>query len=333
MGEEFLDHNAFVTQQPVHLLDCVLAELAQCLRQALSDGMDGQRRSPVLYIRVRITAGSTKNKDLKRATTSDQIGVERLQLIRRMAVARHKCIGIRQTSTTLLPKAESERLAHECGALRRRRKVDASAMMWTVLLGLGTGRERTLAGLRRTDERVTGKSLAPSSFDDRFSTELARMFRAVLREVMTNLAASEVRYGGVLEGFRDVLVADATVVKLHRLLARRFPGTRKSSSPAAAKLHRVMSASGTGAHKVKVTGERANEPRTLQMGPWVEGRLLLFELSYFRYQFFDAIDRNGGYFITRLAANADPCIVATHRQWRGRSIELVGQRLREVAGR
>ena len=98
---------------------------------------------------------------------------------------------------------------------------------------------------------------------------------------MTKLAASEVRYGGVLEGFRDVLVADATVVKLHRLLARRFPGTRKNSSPAAAKLHLVMSASGTGAHKVKVTGERANDHRTLQMGPWVEGRLLLFDLATF----------------------------------------------------
>ena len=206
-------------------------------------------------------------------------------------------------------------------------------MLWTVLPGLGTGRERTLAGLRRTYERVTGKSLAPSSFDDRFNKEWARRCRAVLRELMTKLAANEVCYAGVLEGFRDVLVADATVVKRHRLLARRFPGTRKHSSPAAAKLHLVMSASGTGVHKVEVTGERANEHRTLQMGPWVEGRLLLFELGYFRYQFFDAIDRNGGYFITRLAANADPCIVATHRQWRGRSIELVGQRLREVAGR
>ena len=160
-------------------------------------------------------------------------------------------------------------------------------MLWTVLLGFGTGRERTLAGLRRTYERVTGKSLVPSSFYDRFSAELARMFRAVVRELMTKLAASEGRYGGVLEGFRDVLVADATVVKLHRLLARRFPGTRKNSSPAAAKLHLVMSASGTGAHKVKVTGERANDHRTLQMGPWVEGRLLLFDLGYFRYQLFD----------------------------------------------
>ena len=52
-----------------------------------------------------------------------------------------------QTLTTLLQKAEIERLAHECGAVRRRRMVDASAMLWTVLLGFGTGRERTLADL------------------------------------------------------------------------------------------------------------------------------------------------------------------------------------------
>ena len=105
-------------------------------------------------------------------------------------------------------------------------------MLWLVLLEFGTGRERTLAGLRRTYERVTGKSLVPSSFYDRFSEELARVFRAVLRKLMTKLAESEVRYTGVVEGFRDVLVADATVVKLDRLLARCFPGTRKYSSPA-----------------------------------------------------------------------------------------------------
>ena len=61
----------------------------------------------------------------------------------------------------------------------------------------------------------------------------------------------------------------------------RFPGTRTNCAPAAAKLHLVMSVRGTGAHKVKVTGERAKDHRTLQMGPWVEGRLLLFDLGYF----------------------------------------------------
>ena len=205
-------------------------------------------------------------------------------------------------------------------------------MFWCVVLGFGTGAERTLAGLRRSYERATGKSLVPSSFHDRFTPGLARMFRAVLAQLMRKLASSDVRYGGVLEGLRDVLAADATVVKVHRLLARRFPHAHQLRA-AAAKLHLVMSVRGTGAHKVKVTGERAKDHRTPQMGPWVEGRLLLFDLGYFRYQLFDCIDRNGGYFITRLAANANPRIVAIHRQWRGRAIDLEGKRLKEVASR
>ena len=174
-----------------------------------------------------------------------------------MAVARVKFIGIRETLASLLPKAEIERLARESRAMLRRRKVDPSAMFWC-------GAERTLTGLRRSYERVTGKSLVPSSFYDRFTLRLARMFRAVLAQSMRKLASSDVRYGGLLEGFRDVLAADATVIKLHRLLAPRFPGTRTNSAPAAAKLHLVMSVRGTGAHKVKVTGDRAE----LDPGGW-----------------------------------------------------------------
>ena len=94
-----------------------------------------------------------------------------------------------------------------------------------------------------------------------------------------------------------------------------------------------MSVRGSGAHKVKVTGERAKDHRALQMGPWVAGRLLLFDLGYFRYQLFDCIDRNGGYFISRLSANANPRIVAVHRRWRGDAIDLEGKRLKEVTGR
>lgn len=250
-----------------------------------------------------------------------------------MAVARVKCIGIRETLTSLLPEADLDRLARESGAVRRRRKVDASAMFWSVVLGFGAGKERTLAGLRRTYEGVTGQSLVPSSFYDRFSEGLTRMFRAVLKELMGKRVRDEGGYGGVLEGFREVLAADATVVKLHRLLARRFPGTRTNSSPAAAKLHLVMSVRGGGAHTVKVSGERTKDHRALRMGPWVRGRLLLFDLGYFRYPLFDGIDRNGGYFLTRLHANANPRIVAAHRQWRGRAIQLQGKRLHEVAHR
>ena len=70
----------------------------------------------------------------------------------------------------------------------------------------------------------------------------------------------------------------------------------------------------------------------MRVGPWVRDRLLIFDLGYFKYQLFDCIDRNGGYFLTRLSGTANPRIVAVHRRWRGRAIALEGKRLKEIAG-
>ena len=246
-------------------------------------------------------------------------------------MARDKFIGIRETLTSVLPRAELERLAFESGMVRRRRKVDPSAMVWTLALGFGTGRERTLAGLRRMYQRATGTSLAPSAFYDRFTPELVRFLRRVVGELCGRVSEHEPTRSGLLAKFADVMVADATVVKLHRLLAKRYRGTRTNSSPAAAKLHLVMSVTGRGVERVKLTGERANDHRTLRMGPWVRDRLLVFDLGFFRYQLFDCIDRNGGYFLSRLPASANPRIVGVHRRWRGRAVELQGRRLDEVA--
>ena len=58
-------------------------------------------------------------------------------------MARAKSIGIREALTSLLPKAELERLAYASGVVRRRRKVEPSAMLWTLVLGFATGHERT----------------------------------------------------------------------------------------------------------------------------------------------------------------------------------------------
>ena len=43
-----------------------------------------------------------------------------------------------------------------------------------------------------------------------------------------------------------------------------------------------MSVKGQGVNWVKLTGERANDHRTLRVGEWVRERLLVFNLGFFR---------------------------------------------------
>jgi len=79
--------------------------------------------------------------------------------------------------TSLLPRSRLEELARESGMMRRRRKVDPTAMLWTLTLGFGAGSDRSLSGLRRMYQRVTGVSLVPSAFYDRFTLGLVRFLR------------------------------------------------------------------------------------------------------------------------------------------------------------
>jgi len=248
-------------------------------------------------------------------------------------VARRQSIGIRAELTSLISSRRLNFLARLSGLVQRRRKVQPMALFWTIVLGFGAGPQRTLAGLRRAYERSTGATLVPSAFYDRFTKSLAVFFRYVVEELLERLQETETRFRGVLQSFRDVVVTDSTLVKLHDLLERRYPACRTNHTRAAAKLHVVMSVKGGGPRSVKLTSGRQHDGPVFRVGRWVRDRLLIFDLGYFRYQLFDCIDRHGGYFISRLKENANPQITATLRQWRGRNVPLVGERLQDVIAR
>jgi len=248
-------------------------------------------------------------------------------------VARRQSIGIRRELTSLIPTRQLNFLAQLSGLVRRRRKVDAMALFWTVVLGFSAGRERSLAGMRRAYEKSTGTTLVPSAFYDRFTKSLAVFMRLVVEELLERVQETEAKFGGLLASFRDVVVTDSTLVKLHDLLERRFPACRTNHTQAAAKLHVVMSVKGEGPRSVQLTSGRQHDGPVFRVGRWVRDRLLMFDLGYFRYQLFDCIDRNGGYFISRLKENANPEITGLLRETRGCRVPLVGRRLREVVRR
>ena len=195
-------------------------------------------------------------------------------------MARTKSIGIREHLARLLPAAWLRLQARASGAVQRNRKVDIVALFWTVVLGFGTGKERTLAGLRRTYEVSTGQSLVPSAFYGRFTKGLSRLLKLVLSHLMDALSEPPKALKGAWKSFRDVVLADATAVRLHDLLAGAFPACRTNHTQAAAKMHVVMSVAGRGPRTIKLTRERVGDGAVLRIGPWVRDRLLMFDLGY-----------------------------------------------------
>lgn len=231
---------------------------------------------------------------------------------------------------SLFPTRWLNAAARESGLVVRRRKVAPAALFWTLVLGFAVGHRRSLASLRRFFQASTGVGVVPSSFYDRFTVGTVRFLRRALARAVERLGQPTGRLRGHLERFKDLVVADATVLRLHDALARAFPGCRTNHTRAAAKLHVVMSVLGAGPRSVSVTGERVNDRRCLSIGPWVAGRLLLFDLGYFKWQLFARIHQHHGFFVSRLRSDVNPVIVAENRRWRGASRKLVGRRLRDV---
>jgi len=248
-------------------------------------------------------------------------------------MARKQSTPLRRTLSSWFPSGRIRKLAVEEGVIQRRRRVDPVALFWVVVLSVSPSGGRRLAELHRSYEKVTGCRLARSSFHQRFTPAFARLLKRIMTHSMEQLAASAGQGVRLFAGIREVLCIDSTVVRLHDALARRYPACRTNHTQAAAKLHVVLNVRGEGPQSVKLTSERVHDGPVLQAGRWVAGRLLLFDLGYFRYQLFDAIGRQGGYFLTRLKQNANPALLRLHRRHRGRAIAVEGQRLREVEPR
>lgn len=173
-------------------------------------------------------------------------------------MASSSSIDARATLRKLFSNHRLRALASQSGTVVRRRKVDPVALFWTVVLGFGGGRTRTIAGLRRSYERATGECLEESSFYQRFNAGFASMLEGALVHALAEDRGVGRSVRGHLSRFIDVLITDSTVLRVHELLSSRWPGTRTNHTPAAVKAHWVMSVAGKSHQSVKLTSTAAS---------------------------------------------------------------------------
>ncbi len=220
-----------------------------------------------------------------------------------------------------------EATAHDVGLIRRNRKIDPVTLFWVLVLGFGVGFQRTLASLRRAYQTASAKKLAPSAFYDRFTPQLAAFFRECLAHGIADLAShTSLVLSEKLNGFKDLIVADGTIIRLHDKLAEQFPGAR---GKAELKIHTAIGITGS-TKSVAIYSGKTADIKTMRIGDWVKDHILLFDLGYFKYELFSRIKGNGGYFVSRLKASANPTIVSVLRTHRGNAIDLAGKKLKSI---
>ena len=91
-----------------------------------------------------------------------------------------------------------------------------------------------------------------------------------------------------LKGFKDLIVADGTIIRLHDKLAEQYPGAR---GKAELKIHTATGITGN-TKSITIYSGKTAEIKTMRIGPWVKDNILLFDLGYFKYELFSRIRDN-----------------------------------------
>lgn len=120
------------------------------------------------------------------------------------------------------------------------------------------------------------------------------------------------------------------MVSLHDFLESHYQACRTNHTKAALKVQLVLSVLAAGPKKVQVFSQRIHEVKKLKVGPWIKGRLLLIDLGYYCFSLFERIQRNDGFFVSRVKSNANFAIISSHLVCRGRSVELAGKKLQDI---
>jgi len=217
--------------------------------------------------------------------------------------------------------------AAKVGYVQRNRKIDPVTFFWVLVLGFGVGVQRTIASLRRAYETVSAETLVPSSFYDRFNKRLIAFLKECLAHGIAELAKhASLTLSDKLKGFKDLMVADGSIVRLHDNLAAQFPGAR---GKAELKIHTVIGIT-SNKKSIAIYPGKTADIKTMRIGPWVKDNILLFDLGYFKYELFSRIRENKGYFVSRLKQSANPTIVSVLHAYRGNPIDLAGKKLKEI---
>jgi len=227
------------------------------------------------------------------------------------------------------PSDELRERARATNLVERERKFDVVALFYTLSFGFAAGSDRTLqAFLERYVEMADCDELSYAAFHEWFEPTFVALLREILDDAIENLDTGRAELNGRLDRFRDVLIADGTIVNLYEDATDVYAATGEDQ--AGLKLHLTESLSTGLPTRFQTTDAKTQERSQLPSGEWVAGSLILLDLGFYDFWLFDRIDANGGWFVSRVKDDANFEIVEELRTWRGNSIPLEGESLQDV---
>lgn len=196
----------------------------------------------------------------------------------------------------------AEQAAAETGVIERRRKFSPQTLARTFVLG-------HLANPRASDEELAqcaaflGVEVTPQAVEQRYTPRLEAFLEGLFRRGMGCLIGTQTVLAPLLERFAGVFLLDSSSVSLPAELAARFPGCggRYGSGTAALKIQVLWDLCRGALQAIGLEAGRDCDYKTpLQRFPLPPGALRVSDLGYFSLDVFEALGRQGVFWLSRL---------------------------------
>jgi len=201
----------------------------------------------------------------------------------------------------LAPLADAE--ARDTGFLKRQAKLSGLLFVLVLVSCFWSRTSRSLAAYAQRAERLQpGLSLAPQSFDERFTPAAVELLKRALAAALHLRLRVEPLAAPCLSGFPALYLLDSSTFALPEALEADYRGSGGAAPAAAAKCFWLLEwFTGTTRQIRLEAGVKADQDMgTAMLAGAAPGALWLFDLGFWSLAFLASIARHGSWFVSRL---------------------------------
>ena len=199
-----------------------------------------------------------------------------------------------------------------------------SFVVCLVFCYLGDSKTFSLEAIRRFMKSQLNIEISRSAFWERLARDrLQNYLGQVVAELMVTLTSSVLRGNQILKalGVMAMWLVDASAIKLGVRAKNHFPGTRTA---AGIKWHASFDLLSGRLTWFQLTPTKTHERNCFPALELLKGKLVIFDLSYWDYGLLYAIEKAGGFFLSRLKSNA---VIYIAEVVQGLPKQVIGQAL------
>ena len=200
-----------------------------------------------------------------------------------------------------LPPGMILELGRNSNFIKRLRKLNPIYLVYVLIFGLTSHDHPSINEIHRLYIKFDGTihsdkiKIRMQSFSKRFNDDLVEFLRSIMIFLFKEMAKkSSLHLSEKFAKFSTIFIQDSTIIRLHSKLAEQFPSTRSRKGSGGLKISLLYSAISHGPKSIFITTERTHDIKSLQIGKWVKGALILLDLGYHSYKNIDKIINKQG---------------------------------------